>query len=191
MDLEPKKFWNFIFEMGQLRNVRHEGWRLAGVEHPDMVAAHSLRAAQIGYVLACLEGYPDPNEICAVCVFHDMEESRTGDTHRVASRYVTANKPQAAAEQVEPLGEIGRRIYGLWETMDRKDTPAGIIAKDADYLEMAVMAKEYLERGHASVRDWLNNIAKALKTESAKRLMAELEETDSYEWWDGLKKLPR
>ena len=46
---------NFLFELGQLKRVKHEGWRLVGVEHPESVAEHSLRAAQIGYVIAALE----------------------------------------------------------------------------------------------------------------------------------------
>ncbi|MGC9308938.1 MAG: HD domain-containing protein, partial [Thermoplasmatota archaeon] len=45
----------FIYELGMLRRIRREGWRLAGIE-PESVAAHSLRAAQIGYLLACMEG---------------------------------------------------------------------------------------------------------------------------------------
>ena len=191
MELDTKKFWNFIFEMGQLRNVRHEGWRLAGVENPDMVAAHSLRVAQIGYILAILEDYPDPNEVCSICVFHDMEESRIGDIQRVASRYVTSDKHKAVEEQVKPLKEIGQKIHNLWKQQENQDTKAGIIAKDADYLEMAVMAKEYLERGYASTQDWLDNIKEVLKTETAKKLIAELMEVNSYDWWYGLKKLSK
>ncbi len=187
MDL--KKISDLIFELAQLRRIKHEGWRLAGVDQPESVAEHSLRAAQIGYLLACLEGYPDPAEVAAIGIFHDMEECRIGDIHRVASRYASADKERCAREQTAPLGEAGERIFKLWLQDERRDTTAGVIAKDADYLEMAAMAKEYLERGHASAQDWIDNVAAALRTDSAKALLAELRRTESHEWWHGLKKL--
>ncbi len=187
--MDTKNVWKFIFEMAQLRRIKHEGWRLAGVDQPESVAEHSLRAAQIAYLLACLENYPDPAEVAAIAVFHDMEECRIGDIHRVASRYASADKERCAREQTAPLGEAGERILGLWLQDERKDTTAGIIAKDADYLDMAAMAKEYLERGYDSAQDWIDNVSKALRTGSAKALIADLKQTESHEWWQGLKKL--
>ena len=53
--MENKDILKFLFELGQLKKVEHEGWRLAGVENPETVTDHSLRAAQIAYVLARLE----------------------------------------------------------------------------------------------------------------------------------------
>lgn len=47
-----KKIITFIFELVQLRRIKHEGWRLVGIDNPESVAEHSLRAAQIGYILA-------------------------------------------------------------------------------------------------------------------------------------------
>lgn len=187
MELNPLA--KFIFELGQLRRVRHEGWKLAGVGDPDSVAEHSLRVAQIGYILAVLEKHPAPCEVATIGIFHDIEECRIGDVHKVANRYVTADKERAALEQLEPLGEAGRSILALWRQDHRRDTAGGIIAKDADLLEMAATAKEYLERGYASVQDWLDNISGALKTESARKLFMALKDTGTTEWWRGLKKL--
>ena len=187
--MELKAVSKFIYELGQLRRVKHEGWRLAGVSDPDSVAEHSLRVAQIGYILAVLEKHPAPAEVAAIGIFHDIEECRIGDVHKVANRYVTADKERAVRDQTEPLGELGAGILKLWLQDHRRDTAGGVIAKDADLLEMAAMAKEYLERGFASAQDWLNNISPALKTESARRLFAALSETGSTEWWQGLKKL--
>lgn len=180
----------FIFELGQQRRVSHEGWKLLGIRHPDNVAEHSLRAAQIGYALAVMEGYPNPEEVCAMLVFHDMAECRVGDLHKVAARYVEADEARAAEDQTKDLGEFGDKVLGLWKQVEEKATAAGRIAKDADYVESAVSGKEYLEQGHAFAQDWINNVANAVKTESAKALVAELQKTDSNEWWQGLKKLP-
>ncbi len=189
--MDTKNIIKFIFELGQQRRVSHEGWKLLGIKHPDNVAEHSLRAAQIGYVLAVMEKYPNPEEVCSMLVFHDMAECRVGDLHKVAARYVEADELRAAEDQTRELGEFGEKILDLWKQVEEKTTTAGRIAKDADYLESAVSGKEYLEQGHAFAQDWINNVANAVKTESAKKLVAELQQTGSNEWWRGLKKLPK
>ncbi|MFA5185715.1 MAG: HD domain-containing protein [Patescibacteria group bacterium] len=189
--MDTKNIIKFIFELGQQRRVSHEGWKLLGIKHPDNVAEHSLRAAQIGYVLAVMEKYPNPEEVCSMLVFHDMAECRVGDLHKVAARYVEADELRAAEDQTRELGEFGEKILDLWKQVEEKTTTAGRIAKDADYVESAVSGKEYLEQGHAFAQDWINNVSNAVKTESAKKLVAELQQTDSNEWWQGLKKLPK
>ncbi|MBI5655102.1 HD domain-containing protein [Candidatus Uhrbacteria bacterium] len=187
--METKNIIKFIFELGQQRRVSHEGWKLLGIRHPDNVAEHSLRAAQIGFALAVMEGYEKPEEVCAMLVFHDMAECRVGDLHKVAARYVKADELRAAQDQTSELGEFGEKILDLWKQVEEKSTLAGRIAKDADYLETAVSGKEYLEQGHTFAQDWITNVSNALKTDSAKRLIAELQQADSNEWWQGLKKL--
>lgn len=183
-----KDLANLFFELGQLKLVEHEGWRLIGIAHPDCVSDHSLRAAQIGFVLAHLENYPNPAEVAAMLVFHDMAECRTGDVHRVANRYVKRNEEAAVKDQVKNLGTIGKEIKKLWDQVEHKNTKAGVIAKDADLLEMAVAAREYIEQGHTFAQDWINNISKALKTKSAKEMLDELCKTNPNDWWQGLKK---
>ncbi|MBI2579579.1 MAG: HD domain-containing protein [Candidatus Aenigmarchaeota archaeon] len=182
-------FADFIHELGMLKRVKHEGWRLAGVEFPDSVADHCLRAAQIGYILARLEKYGKPEEVCVIVLFHDIEECRTGDIHKVARRYVSKEGEKAVKDQTEKLGDIGSGIFGMWEAAEMRNTRAGIIAKDADLLEQAFTAREYMENGHASAQDWINNVSKALQTKSAKTLLAVLENSKSTDWWRGLKKL--
>ncbi len=189
MNMGTKDVLKYLFELGQMRRVKHGGWTLVGIEQPDSIAEHSLRAAQIGYVLAVMEKYEKPEEVCSMLVFHDAHETRIGDLHKVARRYVTAEDEKAAEEQVAELGEIGERIMALWSTIEHKDPPAGIIAKDADYLETAVTAKEYLDNGYPLVQDWIDNVGSALKTESAKKLWAELKDATAHDWWKGLKKL--
>jgi len=179
----------FIFELGHMRRIKHEGWRLALVEAPDSVAEHSLRAAQIAYVLACLEDYPDPSKAATALVFHDMQEARTNDSHKLASRYVTIDKERAARDQIGSLGKIGESIFALWQEVEAEATPLGHILRDADRLECAFTAKEMIETGHAAAQDWIDNIK--LYTGSAKLLLSSLRETTSTDWWKGLKKLPK
>ncbi len=195
MDQNLKSFVNFIYEMGMLKRHKHDGYTLAGVPSSMLpsIAEHTLRAAQIGYILARLENYSNPYEIVTMIVFHDIEESRIPDINKVANRYIEkVDKNKLLKEQLDDrMGEIGKEIREMrirvnyWNSEDI----AGIIAKDADYLEQAFTAKEFYEIGFVSAMDWIESIGKSLRTKSALKLWRTLKETNSWEWWKGLKKI--
>ena len=189
-----KEIVKLFSEWGQLKMVEHVGFKLVGVKHPESVAEHSLRAAQIAFVLACLEGYKNPHEVASMLVFHDIGECRIGDLHKVATRYGRLDEKGAVKEQLIRAGECGKEIFRLWNEAEERTTIAGIIAKDSDYLEQALCAKEYFELGYLGAEDWIINVGKALKTKSAKKLWKEIRKANVYgsgkgSWWDGLKKL--
>ena len=186
-----KDIAKFVYELGQLKRIHHEGWKLAGISIPDTVAEHALRAAQIGFMLATMEGTANPYEVCTMLVFHDIGEARVGDIHKLANRYITVDEAGAVREQTAPLGDMGVDIFSLWQQVEHQNTPAGMIAKDADWLEQAVTAKEYLEQGYSATQNWIDNIGRALRTESARQLLAQLVTMPAFEWWRGLKKLEK
>jgi len=186
--MSHKPLIKFIFEMAQLRRIKHEGLRFAGVDHPLSVADHALRSAQIAFFLAKMEKYENPYEVVTMMVFHDIGECRIGDIHKVASRYIKADEEGAVRDQVRPL-EDGDEILSLWRQCDKRTSVPGVIAKDADYLEKAFTAKEYLETGHMTTDDWIQTVKKHLQTKSAKTLLAEMVKMRSTDWWDGLKKI--
>ncbi len=183
---------NYIFEMRQLREVKRSGWQLLGIPNKESVAEHSLRAAQIGFFLAHMEGGVDPLRVATMLVFHDIGEARIGDIHKVANRYISeAKEGEAVADQTALLGDAGALIQKLWNEVEEKGTPEGIIAKDADYLEAAFTAREYQVQGHTYALDWIKNVEKFLRTASAKKLLIALRTTDPHEWWQGLKKMEK
>ncbi len=179
---------NFCFELDQLTRVMHSGSTLLGDKTPKSVAEHSLRAAQIAFIIAKMENYKNPHEVCTMLVFHDIGECRIGDIHKVANRYLEADERRAVEEQTKPLDTIGEEILKLWEGTEYQQTEAGIIAKDADYLEAAFNARSYVVRGFVKAQDWIDNVEKRLKTTSAKACLKQLNNADPYAWWEGLKK---
>ncbi len=180
---------DFVYELGMLRRIQREGWRLAGVDTPESVAEHSLRAAQIGYILATLEDYGRPEEVAAMLVFHDIGECRIGDLHKVANRYVDADEEAAVEEQCSGLGDSGERILALWRRFEEQDGEAAVIARDADLLEMAATARAYTAAGYADAGRWLDAVEGRLQTRSARRLFDALLDVEPHTWWHGLKRL--
>jgi putative hydrolase of HD superfamily len=187
--METREILSFFFEMGQLSRVKREGWRLLGLEHPESIADHTLRAAQIGWVLAKLEGYSNPHEVAAILLFHDIGETRVGDIHKLANRYISVDEEHAVKEQVSRLGSFGDEVLHLWEQVESRSTPAGVIAKDADLLELAVRACEYMRQGFSDAKEWFDAAAQRVQTKSAKELIAKLPEVSPTAWWHGLKKI--
>ncbi len=189
-----KEITKLFFEFGHLRRVAHTGWSLTGVEKPDSVAEHSLRVAQIGYILADLKN-ADANKVAVMCLFHDLGESRTGDHHRVATNYLeyfSAKEAEDTAfkEQISILPEKSKNeLSVLMNEFNERETLEGKCAKDADYLEQAVTAKEYMDIGYKGCQDWINNIKKAVKTKSAREFIAMIEATERNDWWWDLKQL--
>ncbi len=183
-----KKVVDFIFEMGHLKRIRHEGWRLIGVDEPETVAAHSLRAAQIGYVLAKMSGYSNPHEIVTMLAFHDMAETRIGDLHKVAQRYVTADEEKVVKEQIETAPDVLSELLTLWQSVENRSNEAGNLAKDADLLEQAFTALEYVSCGFPMAIKWYDAVGKAIVTDVAKNLYASLSGVEVNDWWQDLKK---
>jgi putative hydrolases of HD superfamily len=181
----------YIFEAGMLKRVKRSGWWAEKVETPESVAEHSFRAAVVAFVLARMEGLDDAgaNRLCAAAVFHDMHEARLGDMHKITARYIEMKRElERKVESEQAAGmpvPVRKSVLGALDLTDKERT----ILKDADYLECAFQAKEYLDIGYKGAQTWIDNIGERLKTKSAKRLHAKMKAMDSNCWWKGLKKL--
>ncbi len=190
---EKKGIKKFLSEIQMLKRVKHEGWRLAGINEPDSIADHTAISSQIAYILGKLEG-ADADRCALVNLFHDNEEIRIGDHHKVSSRYLNSKEAERASEQEHfsnlPI-DMAKELFGLQEEKRNRNTLEGIVAKDADWLEMAIQAKIYSEQGFKGCEDWINNVENALETESAKALLKLIKEDDDFIncWWRGLKKM--
>lgn len=190
--MNTKKIVNFIFEINQLKRQRRSGFQLIGIKNPDTVAEHALRAAQIGYILAVMEGDANPEKVATILIIHDNGEARVGDQNKVGAKYFSNKKAehQAFTDQLQNLGnEIGKKWQKYFLEYENRNTKEGIIAKDADWLEVAFQAKEYFDLGHIFAQNWIDNVAKALETKSAKKIIKEMEKTKFTDWWQGLKKM--
>jgi len=189
--MDIKKIVNFIFELNMLKRESHSGWKLAGVEHPDSVAEHVFRAAQIGYILAIMENV-NPEKVVTMLLIHDNPEARIRDHHRVCARYISTKDAQvrALSEQCEGLGDyIKKKWANYYDEIEERATKEGIVAKDADWLEIAFQGKEYVDQGYKSAQNWIDNMEEALETESAKKILAEMKKTEFTDWWADLKKM--
>lgn len=189
--MDYSKIANYIFELNALKKFEHSGFKLAGIKSPDTIAEHVQRTALIGFILAGLEK-ADQARVTLICLCHDNGEARITDLHRVASRYIESKQGELKAfeEQSDNLpSSMANELKSCFREYEACKTREGIIARDADLLETAFQAKEYLDLGHKACQNWINNVGKALKTRSAKSVFKTMQKTQFTDWWKNLKKL--
>ncbi len=180
-----KKITDFIYEIGQLKYIPHAGIYRTGVKYPDTVGQHVARACQIGYILAVMEEV-DPERVTTMLAVHDNAEARIMDQDKVGSRYINKKKgeKEAIKEQTEGLDKTVRDNFRKYfEETEEGTTKEGVVAKDADWLELAFAARELIEIGYKEAKVWVENVEKSLKTKSAKKILTEAKKTSFTDWW--------
>jgi putative hydrolase of HD superfamily len=185
---ETKPLIRYLFEAGELKRIKRSGWWLAKVKDPESVADHSYRTAVVAFVLAELEGV-NAEKICSAAAFHDVIETRLLDLHKVNARYVDVSDETEAKVVKDQLANMPKSIADRIQSLYSLSEKERLVLKDADLLECALQAKEYVEVDYPDAQEWLDNIAKLLKTNSGKKLFSTILTSRSSDWWQGLKKL--
>lgn len=179
-----KKIINFLFEITVLKRIPRSGWRDIGIENPDSVAEHAFIVAQIAYILARMEGI-DAEKSVLMALFHDNGEARIGDTNLLTKIYLGGYKTAEAKAFFEQVKNLpgNKEIKKIYQEYEERKTPEAILAKDADWLELAIQAKHYLDSGNKAAKLWIKHARTFLKTKSAKKIINIIEKTNIDDWW--------
>ncbi len=177
---------SFAFELGVLKRMRRAGWWHVGVRDPESVAEHSLRVAQLATMIAAMEG-ADPARAALLAVWHDSQETRTGDIPHTARSYLDKPSPAAiTADQIANLSDTtAKTIQEAVAEYEEQLTPEAQCAKDADRLECLIQAVEYRDAGYANVQGWIDSSRGALATDSARRIADAALHTSPLAWREG------
>ena len=180
----------FLFEVGHLKRVVRSGWWVAGVRDPESVAEHTFRCAWIAYFLA-LEEQVDPHRAALMALAHDLHEARINDHHKVSQAYLDPKgvEPKVFADQIEGL-PTAAELAALHAEYAAGESPLAQVARDADRLECAFQAREYVSAGQAPCQSWFENTAPTLKTAAGRALYEALATTDPHAWYQALPRVP-
>ncbi|HWS36710.1 MAG TPA: HD domain-containing protein [Actinoplanes sp.] len=171
MSGEAEAIAAFGYELGLLKRVRRTGWWHAGVRDPESVAEHTMRAAQLAALIAAEEG-ADPARAAFLALWHDTQETRTGDLPHTATRYL--DKPDPRRITADQTGELPDRsrdtVRAAVDEYESRQTLEALCAKDADKLEMLLQAIEYRDIGVARVDGWIDSARRDLTTDTGRRI---------------------
>ncbi|MEU6646457.1 HD domain-containing protein [Saccharomonospora sp. NPDC046836] len=161
----------FGYELGVLKRIRRAGWWHAGVRDPESVAEHTMRVSQLAALLAAEEG-ASPERAAYLALWHDTQETRTGDLPHTARAYLTKPDPQRITEdQTAQLPEAGRlSVRGAVAEYEEAFTAEARCARDADKLEMLLQAVEYRHLGVSDVDEWISSAVASLTTKTGRRV---------------------
>ncbi|MER5743038.1 HD domain-containing protein [Streptomyces sp. NPDC002225] len=148
---------------------------MAGVRDPESVAEHSWRTSLIASIIAKLEG-ADPARAAFLAVWHDTQETRTGDVNHLGKKYAPAGAPQRmTADQMAGMpGALASTIRDLVAEYEGKESPEAICARDADKLECMLQGIEYKSQGYENAQRWIDNSRARITTGTGRRLADEL-----------------
>lgn len=161
----------FGYELGLLKRIRRSGWWHVGVRDPESVAEHTMRVAQLAAMIAAEEG-ADPARASLLALWHDSQETRTGDLPHTANAYLAKPEPRRiTADQTQHLPDPSRdMIRAAVDEYEARQTAEAMCAKDADKLEMLLQAVEYRDAGVQRVDGWIDSARTDLKTETGRRI---------------------
>jgi hypothetical protein len=116
-------------EWGALKQLPRTGRTRAGIQQPESVAAHTARTAMLAWVIAGLEG-ADQDRAAALALFHDSQESRTGDLDHVGRNYLQpVGNEQITSDQAaalpQPLAAALHRLVGEYEGRASREAECG------------------------------------------------------------------
>jgi putative hydrolase of HD superfamily len=173
----------FLYEAGTLKQTKRTGWWMAGVRDPESVAEHSWRTALLASIIAKLEG-ADPARAAYLAVWHDSQETRTGDVNHLGKKYAAGADPQAVtADQVAGMPELlASAVRELVAEYEEKESAEAICARDADKLECMIQGIEYKTQGYENAQRWIDNSRRRLTTKSANELADAVLTTGSLDW---------
>ena len=181
---------NFLYEIGNMKRVMRSGWWVGGIRSPETVAEHTFRTAWVGFLLARQEG-ADVGRVALMCLAHDLHEARINDHHKVSQAYLDPKPIEADVfrDQVNDLPG-GDDLVGLYAEYEAQETLEAKVARDADRLECAIQALEYVSQGQPACRPWFDNARVGLKTDAGRALHDALEGSDPHAWYQGLPRVP-
>jgi putative hydrolase of HD superfamily len=177
----------FFFEAGTLRKIpRAHQQTLLSQDLSDNIASHSFRTTIIGYFLA-KELKADADKVVKMCLFHDLEEARSGDQNWVNKKYLKIFEEEIRKEQLQKLANTEELLELSKEYQQRKTLEAKI-AKDADLLDQIFILKEYYWQGNKEAGDWLKfkgkcQQEKLMFTKLARQLATEAKKQNPSDWW--------
>lgn len=172
----------FLFEMGHLKHTPRSGWLLLGIGQPESVAEHSFRVGMVGMALAGLAG-ADTGQVAALCLAHDMAETRITDVASVARAYVTTAAPEAVtAHQTSAMpADVAKIFQALTAEYEAGETLEAQIARDADKIETLLQAAEYAAQGHDTTA-WRETSLAALRTDAGQELARAISASSPGSW---------
>jgi putative hydrolase of HD superfamily len=175
-------FAKVVFQLGEVKLESRDGWKLAGVQHPESESDHRFRAAIIGYALAVTEK-ADPGRTAMLCLLGQRPLSYNEKIGGLRPPPPPPGKVGRPSEipRLATTGLVGMvRDFGIENR--RGESVESKLAQDAELVECIVQAFEYEAFGHPLAKQWVESSYFGIKTPSGRKLASAVIEVASEDW---------
>lgn len=176
-----EKIADFLFEAGMLKRIPRSGYQFLG-GGKESVAEHSFMITTIAFVLSRMDPEVDAGKLLAMCLVHDLPETRTGDLNYVQKKYCHADEARAIADQARGL-PFGDEYKALMDEFNACETHEARLAKDADQLAFILDLRALIDTGHNGADKWLTVVMERLVTDTGRQLADAILSRSWDDWW--------
>ena len=176
-----KEIAHLLFEAKILKEIPRSGYQFLGVGK-ESVAEHSFSVSFIAFVMAQMEPDVDALRLIAMCLVHDLPETKTGDLNYVQKKYVAADENKAMNEITRKL-PFGTTLSDLIVEFNARESMESKLAHDADQLALILDLKTLSDIGYEPPKKWLPYALKRLKTKTGQNLAESIMKTEWDAWW--------
>jgi len=150
----------FMHDGIRLKLVPRSGWWYYGIKNPESVADHvysmSLMAMVIAEYLKRMGEDVDTGKVVKMALIHELGETRIGDIHLEARRYIPRKELDEAEEKafedvVGVLGDISKDMLDLYREFEERSSREALIVRAADKLELLFQAYMYEKFGYRNL----------------------------------------
>jgi putative hydrolase of HD superfamily len=173
-----------LYQAHHLKRIQRTGYQFLGPGQ-ESVAEHSYSTTFIAYVMSQLEPDVDGLKLIAMCLLHDLPESRTGDLNYVQKRYLATDDSRALKDTTAGI-PFGADMARLIDEFESGYSVEAKLAKDADQLSFIIELRSLADMGYATPDTWLPNVVGRLTTPTGRKIAAELIKTPWDSWWRNL-----
>jgi putative hydrolase of HD superfamily len=172
---------DLLFQSRLLKEIPRSGFHFLGCGK-ESVAEHAFSTSFIAWVMAQEEAGIDAGRLIAMCLVHDLTESRIGDLNSVNKAYAVCDQDRAVADTVHGLPFAGA-LAELIREFDANRTLEARLARDADQLALILELKALADIGCEGPEKWLPKVIERLQTGTGRRLAEEILQTARDDWW--------
>lgn len=172
---------NLLFEARILKDVVRSGYAFLG-SGKESIAEHSFMTAFVCFAMSRMEKGLDMEKLLSMALVHDIAEARTGDFNYVEKKYSRVDEAKAISHLIKPL-PFGKDMQTLIEEFNRGETREAQLANDADQISFILELKKLKDTGAKGPERWLPYVLDRLKTQTGKKIAAEIMDTNWDEWW--------
>lgn len=154
----------------------------------DTIASHCFHVAVIAYCITRMEGFDHGDGLRAMGMglMHDLAEARTGDNDFVSKNYTTMDEAKAINDQFSGF-DFAIDLKNDIEEYEKRESKLSKCVKDADAVAQMYMEWTLSWQGNRLAEKWFKgdmvHRVPGLRTESAKKLIELIKDSDPQEWW--------